>query len=282
MTEYLDDTVVDADSCRVGVRFHELLAGVHETHVVDERGVRTRVQHDRMVVDVADRRGRQSSRRVRCRRPRCRTVRRHRLPLPSLPHDHHIVTIARRAADGDVGKAPVDIERRGNRVGTRRDENRACSRRSRHTRSAVAPSLTRSPRCPDGGGSGGAGVAGPAETSAIIQPTRTTARIVRRWHSRMNQISSKPTAFTGRSILALLRRTTFGRVRICAVSHGSDATRGGSRIRRSSSPASLLRLDIRHSSVASSVSPDDRFTHYRTAPWRTRSSGHLIHFEAAA
>ena len=55
MTEYFDDAVVHAAAGAVRVGLDELLSGVDQAHVVDERRLRPGVQHDRVVVDVADR-----------------------------------------------------------------------------------------------------------------------------------------------------------------------------------------------------------------------------------
>ena len=124
----LDDTVVDAAAGAVGIALDELLPGVDQLHVVHARTLRAGIEDDRVVVEVANRE-------VRYRDPlyvaagpdavRRLAVRGDVHPR-SFQHDR--VAIVGAAADGDVRVGAVDVQRAGQLIRARGDQNRRVRR----------------------------------------------------------------------------------------------------------------------------------------------------------
>jgi hypothetical protein len=119
----LDDAVVHAAARAVRVGLDELLAGVDEPDVVDERRLRAGIEHDRVVVDVANGQVRDRHAANVAADPHAERNAAVGRRVHAAAHEHHVVAIAGCPANPHIRERAVDVQRRREVVGAWRDHD---------------------------------------------------------------------------------------------------------------------------------------------------------------
>ena len=107
-----DDAIVDAAAGAIGARLQKLLPRVDEPDVVDERRLRARIQHDRVIEHVADRQMRDRDALHVAAHPDAERHAAVRRTVHAFADQHDVIAFAGGAPDADVGEAAVDVQRR--------------------------------------------------------------------------------------------------------------------------------------------------------------------------